>query len=589
MDRISAGALVAAGLLILPLIAQTGDVTAEARKDVQLRAMLDELARSKTLKLSDLDKPYFVEFDSGDTEEVTIAADLGGLLSSTRNRFRVPRVQVRVGDYKFDNTNSIYSGVPREGVLPVDNDYTVLRESFWLATDAIYKNSAEQISRKRNALREITDPDKTPDFAAAPAVQILEPANPLVLDQKHWEDVLRKVSGSFAGHSVLVGSSIRLRAIASTYRLVNTEGTIIRVPQDLYEIAIRAEAQSADGGYIWNHQFITVAKPSEFPAEEQMAKMVETVSTQAESLSKAPMAEDYNGPVLFEQEAAAEMVASVVSDAAHLHRKPLAPPGGQAPQVLDSVWSGKLGSKVVPDWMSIYDDPSLTTMDGVSLVGAYKFDDEGVRAQRVAIADKGVLKGYLSSREPVANLNASNGHGRLPSGYGAQAAIVGNLIVEAKTTTPEAKMKAMLIEKAKATGNTFAILIRRLDVPFTADGEELQSLARQLQKSGYARTLAPPLLAYRVYLDGHEELVRGFRFKEFSAKDLRDVDIASDHPYVFNYVNNGSVFDFADIPSEATTSTVVCPSLLFDSIELVRAENEGRKLPVVPPPAMVAQ
>ena len=67
-----------------------------------------------------------------------------------------------MGDYKFDNTNSIYSRVVRFGSLPIDDDYLVFRNQLWIATDALYKSSAEQITRKRNALREIAEPDKTP-------------------------------------------------------------------------------------------------------------------------------------------------------------------------------------------------------------------------------------------------------------------------------------------------------------------------------------------------------------------------------------------------------------------------------------------
>lgn len=188
--------LTALSLVLLTGAAQVhaADAVAEARKDVQLRAMLDEMARAKTLHLNNLDTPYFVEYDSGDTEESLISANLGGLLVSNRSHFRVPRLQVRVGDYKFDNSNSIFSGFPRMGLLPIDDDYTVFRTSFWLATDNMYKAAADQMTRKRNALREIADPDHTPDFAPATAVQILQNAPKLDLNQQKWEEALRKAS-----------------------------------------------------------------------------------------------------------------------------------------------------------------------------------------------------------------------------------------------------------------------------------------------------------------------------------------------------------------------------------------------------------
>jgi TldD protein len=161
--------------------------------------------------------------------------------------------------------------------------------------------------------------------------------------------------------------------------------------------------------------------------------------------------------------------------------------------------------------------------------------------------------------------------------------------VQADQSTPEAQMKSKLIDRVKAAGLKYGMIIRRLDFPSTAGGEEIQGIGREMQKNGYVRTLSPPLLAFRVYADGREELVRGVRFREFSAKNLRDVVLASDRRYVLNYVNNGSSFDFADMRADETTSSVICPSLIVDSVEMDRARNEATKPPIVPPPALVAQ
>jgi TldD protein len=588
--KILRSAAAAAALVCAANSLSAFDTTSEIHKDVQLRAMTDEIARSKTLQLNNLDKPYFIEYTTGDADQLYISTSLGGITTSNRLRMRSPRLAVRVGDYKFDNTNSVFSGTPHFGMLPIDDDYLAIRTAFWMATDTLYKASADQITRKRNALREIADPDKTPDLAPAKPVQILQPPATLTIDSQHWEDVLRRASSRFVSFSSVMDSSVRLRAIASTYRLVNTEGTVIRVPQNLNDISIRASALATDGSRVWNHAFVTVLQPSQFPDADQVDKLVQTVATETDALTKAPLITDYSGPVLFEQEAAAQMMAAMMADAARLHRRPLAPPGGSnRGEVLESVWATRLGAKVVPDWLSISDNPLLEQFNGVPLAGHYQVDDEGGPAEQVTLVDKGTLKGFLASREPVRDFNASNGHGRLPDGFGAEAPVIGNLFVQASQAVSEKELRDKLLEKAKAAGLKYGIILRRLDFPSTASISELQSLGRQLQKGGFARTLNPPLLAYRLYPDGHEELVRGVRFREFSAKDLRDIALASNRPYVFNYVNNGSSFNYADASPEATTSTVICPSLLFDSIDLARAEDEPGKLPVVPPPALVAQ
>ncbi|MGA8029167.1 MAG: metallopeptidase TldD-related protein [Bryobacteraceae bacterium] len=582
-------------------IAIAADARFDIRTDVQLRAMLDELARSKTLHLNDLDKPYFISYTSSDADQVYITASLGGLTSSSRIHYRQPRIEVRVGDYKFDNTNSIFTGSARSGLFPIDDDYQAMRTHLWLSTDALYKASAEQITQKRTALREMADPENIPDLTPAKPVQVIQPVSTLKVDQKHWEEIVRQLSARFEAHSGITVSNVRMRSIVSTYRLVNSEGAMIRIPQDLTDIDIRSSGLAPDGSRVWNHQFVTVLVPSELPSPQQLTKIADAIANETDALAKAPLAEEYSGPVLFEREAAAEMMAQVLTDALRLERKPLAPPGAEnrSPsshgaenrdlEMLDNVWASRIGSKVGPDWLTVFDDPLQEQWNGTVLAGHYDADDQGVPAERVSLVDKGTLKSFLFSREPVRTFNASNGHGRLPGGFGGEEAVIGNLFIQAQGSVSEAQLKAKLLQAVSAAGLKYGMIVRRIDFPSTADFEELQNLARQLQKNGYARTLNPPVLAYRVYPDGHEELVRGVRFKEFSAKDLRDLSAASDRPYVLNYVNNGSAFNYADSGSEATTSSVICPSLLFESIDLDRARDELSKPPLVPPPTLIAQ
>jgi len=563
--------------------------TPAIRKDLQLRAMLDELARAKTLQLNNLDKPYFVQFSIGDSNSVFITASLGGILATGGGRSRSPRVEIRVGGYQFDNTNSIFSVPPRFGGLPLDDDYLVFRDNLWISSDSVYKSATDQITRKRNALREISEPDQTPDLSPAKPIVALENPPEFKVDRHQWEETLRRASARLTAAPPTTQSSVHFRAISSAYRLVNSEGTVMRIPQELADVAIRAEALAPDGSKVWDYQTVVALRPANLPDANELERVADRVAAELDNLVKAPIAEDYSGPVLFVQEAAAQMIASVLTDAVRLQRKPVAPPGANTGQMLESVWSSKMGGKVLPDWMSVIDDPLKEEFQGTLLAGAYKFDDEGVPAQRVVVVENGVLKSYLASREPIRTIAVSNGHGRLPGAFGSEQAVPGNLFIEASQKTKENDMKAKLLEKVKAAGLKYGILIRRLDFPSTAAGSELQSMSRQLQKGGYSRSLNSPLLAYRVFPDGREELVRGLRFKDFSAKDLRDVATASDQPYVLNYVNNGSSFNHVDAASNATTTSVIAPSLLLESVELAQADNEPGKLPVVPPPALLAE
>jgi hypothetical protein len=561
----------------------------EVQKDPQLRAMVDEMLRAKTLQLNNLEKPYFVQFSIGDSDSVFITASLGGILSQSGGRSRSPRVEVRVGSYQFDNTNSIFSVPSRFSGLPLDDDYLAFRDGLWIDSDSVYKSATDQITRKRNALREMAEPDQTPDLAPAKPVVALEKPPEFKIDRRQWEESLRRASARFADAPAVTQSSVRLRAISSAYRLVNSEGTLLRIPQELADVAVWGEALAPDGAKVWDYQTVVALRPANLPDPAALEKIAAGVAAELENLAKAPVAEDYSGPVLFVQEAAAQMMASVLTDALRLQRKPVAPQNANTGQMLESVWSSRMGSKVLPEWMNVIDDPLKEEFQGTALAGAYKFDDEGVPAQRVVLVENGVLKTYLASRQPIRTVAVSNGHGRLPGAFGSEEAVPGNLFIEVPGTTKENDMKGKLIEKVKAAGLKYGILIRRLDFPSTAGGSELRSMNRQLQKGGYSRSLNSPLLAYRVYPDGREELVRGLRFKDFSAKDLRDIALASDQPYVFNYVNNGSSFNHVEASSNATTTSVIVPSLLLESVDMARADNEPDKLPVVAPPAFVAE
>jgi len=59
---------------------------------------------------------------------------------------------------------------------------------------------------------------------------------------------------------------------------------------------------------------------------------------------------------------------------------------------------------VLPDFLSVYSDPTLQKIHGTELLGYYPFDDEGVKGRRVMVVENGVLKnpgGIRHAREMV--------------------------------------------------------------------------------------------------------------------------------------------------------------------------------------------
>jgi hypothetical protein len=224
------------------------------------------------------------------------------------------------------------------------------------------------------------------------------------------------------------------------------------------------------------------------------------------------------------------------------------------------------------------------------LFGHYDIDDEGVAAQPVVVVDKGVLKGFLLTRTPVMKgLETSNGAARLPGSYGASGPGLGNLFIQASTTAPMVELKKKLIVLCRERQKPYGILVREIDFPTSANPADLRQMQTEMERSGGgSRPVPPPIQVYRVYPDGHEELIRGVRFRGVSTRSFRDIAAASDESAVFNYLDNNSPFAEMDAGGYVSDSTVVSPGVLFDEMELETVEDEVPRIPIVPRPPLEA-
>jgi len=168
-------------LLVLIIAACLSAAAQTQPEDLILRSLAEELDRAKTLRLAGVDEPYYTEYAIDDVQSFGVVCSQGAVISSTTNRVRLPRVQLRVGDYAFDNTNYVFSdffGRIGGARLPLDDDPFVLRHHFWLLTDRAFKGSVEAIARKRAALRNVTVQEELGDFSKAKPVTLIVPDRP---------------------------------------------------------------------------------------------------------------------------------------------------------------------------------------------------------------------------------------------------------------------------------------------------------------------------------------------------------------------------------------------------------------------------
>jgi predicted Zn-dependent protease len=559
--------------------------------DVILRAMRDELDRSRQLRVVGGGDavPYFLSYSLSDATSFHVAASFGAALAVSRNRFRVPEIEVRVGNYDFDNTGHIYSGIYTgskfDGGWPLDDSYATLRECFWLGTDRAYKTAIESMSRKRAALNNASVPaEKLADYSQAETVKYIAKAVRGKLDDAAWQARVVKLSAIFNSYPEVLSAGVEFQAIQGVTYLMNSEGTTLRYPDDVLFLYTKVEGHAPDGMVVRDFAGFQAIDPEKMASESEMRKGFTDAAENVRALAKAPAGEACSGPTLFEPAAAAQLFAQLLGDNLWMPRKPLAEPG-RSVNFLPSELESKLGSRILPEWIDVVDDPTQTAWNGKTLVGHELYDMEGVPQQAVSVVEKGVLKNFLTTRQPIRGSSKSNGHARLPGSYGADRAAITNLIVKSSQASPLADLKKKMIDMCKERGKPYGMLVRKLDYPFSASASDLRSLASgSTQSGGSARPLSPPVLVYRVYADGREELVRGLRFRGVSSRALRDVLAASQESALFDFVDNAAPLAFLGAGGFLAPTAVVAPGLLFDEMEFESPQDQLAKPPIVPPP-----
>jgi TldD protein len=519
---------------------------AAAKGDGLLEALLTELDRSKAqLKMDQVQPPYFIEYRVSDVQDIGLEAAFGALRENQRLHFRVLRVVVRVGDHKQDSQFGRSQG--ESTILPLDDDPIALRHQIWLATDDAYKAAGQGLAEKQAALKQFSaDPSPVDDFAKAPQMIAVEPPVSLQVDEAGWKKTLEDVTNLYRLYPDVQSVTASARFTAANEYLVNSEGTVTRNGKTTYSVALSSAAQAADGMRLGRSPAFMVARAEELPTREKLIgeakKMLDTVV----ALRQAPIVEEeYRGPILFAPDAADDIVASLIGQNL-LGQKPQL----GKPNRTTGAFATSYKTRVLPNFLSVVDDPTMKEFQGKSLVGSYAVDSEGVKAQTVNTVENGMLTNYLIGRVPIRDFPASNGHGRAAPGSPPGPSL-GVLLVKSSEAQPAEELKK----------------------------EVVQMVTDQGKEYGYrVETLGPgnsPRLLYRVYAkDGHEELVRGAVFSELDIRALRSNLIAvGNDPLVSNRTGGAP-------------TTIISPSLLFDELEVKRADTSKDKLPDYPAPPL---
>jgi predicted Zn-dependent protease len=535
----------------------------EQRSDLDvIKAMQEELNRSwEKLRLEGYESPYFISYQIKDNAFYSIEGKYGAVVSSDSDRMRRLFVDVRVGNYEFDNSIRGQSGgkVPfyNASYIPVDNDVDAIRTVLWQATDYAYKEALTQyFNKKANYVQKVKD-EELASFSRENTSVYYGPELNLLFNPKEWESRIREISAIYKDYRELIDADVDITAQKETTYFINSEGTRYIRDEILYSIDAEVTARAEDGKIIKNYRNLYYVLPEDLPSVEKIKSIIREMVEETIRLRKAAVLTPVSVPAILEQEAAGIVFHEAVGHRLEGER--------QIDDREGQTFKEKVGEKIVPAFLSIVDDPTIKDLSGAHLVGYYPFDDQGVPGQKALLVQNGVLRNFLLSRTPIEGFNKSNGHGRASYGR-APMARMSSLIVQSNNEYTREKLKELLMEEVKRQHKPFGLIIKRME------GGETNTSSYDFQAFK-----ATPLVVYKVDpKTGNETLVRGIEVVGTPIVSINKI-IATGNDYA---VFNG----FCGAESGYVPVSTVAPSILISEIELQRVSEKKEKLPLLPPP-----
>jgi TldD protein len=526
-----------------------------------MRAELDHsLAALKTQPVP----PYFVSYQITEVQSVYVASAFGALEWSSATRTRALDVDLRVGDYALDNTHPLRGGrgptsdrLAGSTPVPIEDGPDAIRAVLWYQTDRKYKQAVEQLTKvKTNVTVKVDEEDKSADFCAGPVQTFAEAPLSLALDRKVWEQKTRKYTAPFARYGNLYSARAVLSAEIQTRWYVNSEGTLLQTSRPGYRLSISASTKADDGMDLPRSETFFATRADELPSDTAVLALVTQMAADLQALRVAPVVDPYTGPAILSGRAGGVFFHEIFGHRVEGHRQKKIEEG--------QTFKKKLGEAVLPEMFTVYSDPTQERFGSTSLGGYYLYDDEGIKARRVNLIEKGVFKGFLMARMPIEGFPESNGHGRKQVGS-ASVSRQANLVVQAAAPVSRAALKQQLLAMLKEQGKPFGLFFDDIQGGFTLTGRTTPNAFNVL-----------PILVYRIYADGREELVRGVDLIGTPLATFSKIVAADDSPAVFNGVCGA---ESGWVPVSA-----ISPGLLISQIEVQKKEKSQERLPLLPAP-----
>jgi len=524
------------------------------------QAMEQEMTRSLAdLKVDVFDPPYFINYQVRHHDRAEVSASFGALIHSDVRSHRTLYVDVRVGDATFDSSTPSNHQYSIEQFIPVENDLDSLKRALWYETDLRYKQAIMSFLKKKGRFISGVESHEIPDFSKGGPPQIYMGPVPLWNpDRPRWEKLVKEVSSYFKNAPEIEKSRVKIFADRDIRYFYDSEGNKIRHADLQFGLVIDAWLKTSSGHQLHDQDAIYVNDPEQFPSKKELAVRTRTLIDSLIRLKNAAPMEPYIGPAIFSPDAAAVLFHEAIG-----HRLE----GDRLRQDNNGrTFLKKIGKRILPEFITVVDNPNMKSFQGTALIGHYDFDDEGQKSQEVVLVDHGVLKNFLLSRSPVLGFNKTNGHAR-GDGIHSPMSRMSNFIVRSERSLNARDLKRRLIEEVQKQGKPFGLSIKKIISGETQTGNGQFQVFK-----------GKPLYLFKVYPDGREELVRGVDFVGTPLSMTGKILATGDDPMVIN--------GFCTAESGVLPVTSITPSILLSEVELQVSHQLRVRRPIMSPPPL---
>jgi predicted Zn-dependent protease len=525
----------------------------------------DELQRNVDVLKAQPVPAYFAAYTLHDSRATQIHASFGAVDRSDEGRQRYATVEVRVGDYQLDNTHPIRGDARAmssrlvQVSLPLTDDEKPIRLALWRATDRSYKQASEALTRvKTNVAAKVQSENPADDFSREAPQEYSGTPAAYSLDTEAWEARLRRVSAVFSEDPLVLRSQVSLSVEADNRYYVNSEGSQVVTGSVGSRIFIQSVTKAEDGMELPLYTSYFATSPDGLPGEDLLVREARAMIALLARLRNAPIVDPFSGPAILSGRAAGVFFHEIFGHRVEGNRLRNADDG--------QTFASRLGQSVLPGFLSVTFDPTVKKAGNVELMGHYLYDDQGVKAQRVTVVDKGILKTFLLDRAPLKNFARSNGHGRAEPGF-LPVSRQSNLQVESSKTVSREQLIDQLRDEAFRQGKPFGLLFENIEGGFTTTGRGSANAFNVL-----------PNVVYRIYTDRRREpeLVRGVDLIGTPLAAFAKIIATDDRIDVFNGVCGA---ESGGVPVSASS-----PSLLVSEVEVQKKMQSQETRPILPAP-----